>query len=243
MSSLNIPNKDSIVVTITEYDDLGNVNIETSGSPELRRISRNCWVSVGDDLCALQVLRLGTLVVRRNGDGKYTKKRERKKYTHIGVAVVIVVSPWYFLPYFVFYSAVYWTGTFQPIVFDGKKRQYLRPQTLPMVADTRLQAIRAADTWIQQYLTERGQGALLRLLSPSAKFRSDPASESQMQVLQQRYKIKTNKELTKGQAMDLLVRLQYGQSRVWRQQIKQQLEAQSKAQTKRERAVLLRAAR
>lgn len=109
-----------------------------------------------------------------------------------------------------------------------------------MVADTRSQAVRAADTWIQQYLTSRGQGSLLSLLSRNAKFRQHPASESQMQVLEKKYKIKTDRELTKGQAMDLLVRLQHGQSKVWRQRIKEQLEKQSKAHAKRERAILLR---
>lgn len=70
--SLNIAKleKDSIIVTITEYDDLGQVAIKTSGSSELCVISKNCWVSVGDNLCVLQVLRTGTLLVKRADDGK-----------------------------------------------------------------------------------------------------------------------------------------------------------------------------
>jgi len=53
----------------------------------------------------------------------------------------------------------------------------------------------------------------------NAKFRQEPATEAQIQVLRKRFGMKVvDGSLTKGQAMNLFARMQEGQGKIWRKQ-------------------------
>jgi hypothetical protein len=53
----------------------------------------------------------------------------------------------------------------------------------------------------------------------NAKFRQDPATDAQIQVLRRKFGMKVvDGALTKGQAMNLFARLQEGQGKIWRRQ-------------------------
>jgi ATP-dependent helicase IRC3 len=73
----------------------------------------------------------------------------------------------------------------------------------------------------------------------SAPFRKDSITDAQKKALS-RYKIATPTNLTKGQAMDLLTKLKFGQLNVWRTQFKLDAKQKQLKQKKMERAVLSR---
>lgn len=62
--------EDPIVrINVTEYEDFEEFMMETNESPALQNVSQYNWVTVGDRICALHVITLGTLVLRRDDDG------------------------------------------------------------------------------------------------------------------------------------------------------------------------------
>ena len=56
-------------------------------------------------------------------------------------------------------------------------------------------------------------------MSRNASYRKDVATDAQLRALK-RYKIVTQDKMTKGQAMDLLTKLKFGQLKIWKAQHK-----------------------
>ncbi|KAI8140480.1 P-loop containing nucleoside triphosphate hydrolase protein [Fennellomyces sp. T-0311] len=113
----------------------------------------------------------------------------------------------------------------------GGKKRFFRPQILPLTADTRSLAIRAADTWLNQNASRQQ----LHMARRTASFRNQPATAAQLSALK-RYKVEPKQELTKGHAMDLISRLKLGQRKVWQKERQKLVEKQKK----KARAVLTR---
>ena len=103
--------------------------IETNASPELRSVSANSWVTVGEDKCVLNILTVGTLKLElstEDGIWRGTLTRE---------------------------STINNNNNDNTPAIDKNNKQrrvFFRPTPLPLTADTRSMAIRAADTWIKQ---------------------------------------------------------------------------------------------
>ncbi|KAI8384977.1 P-loop containing nucleoside triphosphate hydrolase protein [Radiomyces spectabilis] len=177
---------------ITEYDDLGELSIDCSGLPDLRKLSRNQWVGVGDDMCVLTILSKGVLTLTREADD-------------------------------------IWRAKFQHTYEQKAERKFFRAHTINLEADSKQDAIRAADTWVQHKLLKNDR-SIWQMMSRSASYRDDPATERQLRILK-RYKIEPTQSFTKGQAMDLITRMKWGQGKIWRNIWKQHL-AQKKKQNK-----------
>ena len=184
--------------------------IETNASPELRSVSANSWVTVGEDKCVLNILTVGTLKLElstEDGIWRGTLTRE---------------------------STINNNNNDNTPAIDKNNKQrrvFFRPTPLPLTADTRSMAIRAADTWIKQNISRNQQFMASRI----ASFRKHPATEAQIKILK-RHKVESKQKLTKGQAMDLITRLKLGQRKIWHQERKKRLEYQKQ----QERAILRR---
>ncbi|KAG2176795.1 hypothetical protein INT44_007459 [Umbelopsis vinacea] len=97
------------------------------------------------------------------------------------------------------------------------KSIYTKPQELPITGDTRDQAIKAVDTYVKSYYKSNTPNS--QWVLRNAKFRQEPATEAQIQVLRKRFGMKVvDGSLTKGQAMNLFARMQEGQGKIWRKQ-------------------------
>lgn len=106
-----------------------------------------------------------------------------------------------------------WGGTVQyPVVRAGDHVRAYKPFAIPLEADCREAAIRATDTWLLRVV---GQPRL-QLARRDAAYRKHQASSAQLKALKNRFKIDPQSDLTKGQAMDLLTRLNAGQLKHWR---------------------------
>ncbi|KAG0167076.1 hypothetical protein DFQ28_003613 [Apophysomyces sp. BC1034] len=183
-----------IKIKVTEYDDLGEFMVDCSGSPSLRVASRNCWVAIGDDRCALTIMSKGGLILDKRNN--------------------------------------VWYAEFRPELDRRRKKQkiYCRPQKVPLQADTRDAAIHAADTWVQKKLTQEREGRLLSVINRNARYREQRASPAQMKILTG---YKFGHGLTKGQAMDLITRLKYGQGKIWQAELKRVKKEQLNQEKKR----------
>jgi ATP-dependent helicase IRC3 len=87
---------------------------------------------------------------------------------------------------------------------------YSKTRPLPLESDTLNSAIRAADTWITETLTKEKKAHILPLLRRNAAFRSRPATLSQIEALE-KYKVDIPNIPTKGQAMNILTKIKFGQ--------------------------------
>ncbi|KAI8368335.1 P-loop containing nucleoside triphosphate hydrolase protein [Choanephora cucurbitarum] len=125
-----------------------------------------------------------------------------------------------------------WKGTFRRE--DVKKNFFPRPVEIPLETEDLPSAIRASETWIQSNL-KVNRSFMLR----SAPFRKHKMTTPQQDALS-RYKIEVSPNLTKGQAMDLLTKLKYGQLSVWKKEIKQSDKRQAAEQKKMDAATLRR---
>ncbi|KAI7853093.1 P-loop containing nucleoside triphosphate hydrolase protein [Circinella umbellata] len=200
-----------IRIKITEYDDLNEFMIETSASPELRSLSGNSWVTVGEDKCVLNILTIGSLKLEKSKeDGIWRGTLTRESTINNNNNNVN-------------------DNTHGPN--NKQHRVFFRPTPLPLTADTRSMAIRAADTWVKQNIPRSQQFMASRV----ASFRKHPATEAQYKILK-RHKVEVKQKLTKGQAMDLITRLKLGQKKIWQQERKKRLGYQKK----QERAILRR---
>jgi ATP-dependent helicase IRC3 len=103
-----------------------------------------------------------------------------------------------------------WTGSFR---YENNNIR-AKPFSIPLESDDMVSAVRAADTWVQ-----KKYGGLLFQTSRYAAFRRDVITDSQKKALN-RYKIETADKMTKGQAMDLLTKLKFGQLKIWKTQFK-----------------------
>ncbi|KAI8889366.1 P-loop containing nucleoside triphosphate hydrolase protein [Backusella circina FSU 941] len=101
-----------------------------------------------------------------------------------------------------------WKGFFR----HASTRFYSKTRPLPLESDALNSAIRAADTWVTDSLTKENKAHILPLLRRNAAFRSRPASTSQIKALE-KYKVDIPFTPTKGQAMDILTRIKFGQRR------------------------------
>lgn len=115
-----------------------------------------------------------------------------------------------------------WTGTFR---YENNNYR-AKPFSIPLESDDMATAVRAADTWVQ-----KKYGNILQQSSRHASFRKHSITEAQKKALS-RYKIESAGNMTKGQAMDLLIKLKFGQLKLWKDHIKL-----GKAKIKEERKV------
>ncbi|KAI9021032.1 P-loop containing nucleoside triphosphate hydrolase protein [Phycomyces nitens] len=133
-----------------------------------------------------------------------------------------------------------WTGTFsrELIGKEGNKVR-TRPTDISLTADTRFSAIRAADTWIQKKLKGSDSSHLLMSLHHSAKYRNHPATEAQLKILS-KSKLFPKREISKGQAMDLISRLKFGQIEVWKKAAYEKAKRKFQADEANKKAALKR---
>ncbi|CAO3635437.1 unnamed protein product [Mucor hiemalis] len=106
-----------------------------------------------------------------------------------------------------------WTGTFR----YSTKDQHYRAFDIPLKSDDMVSAIRAADTWVHQKFGSAN--GIPYQISRKSAFRKGSVTEAQLKALE-RYKIETPDKMTKGQAMDLLTKLRFGQLKIWRNLVK-----------------------
>ncbi|KAI8380345.1 P-loop containing nucleoside triphosphate hydrolase protein [Blakeslea trispora] len=125
-----------------------------------------------------------------------------------------------------------WRGTYRRE--DVKRGFFPKPKEIPLETEDLLSAIRASETWMQENL-KTNRSLMLR----SAFFRKDKVTAPQLDALS-RYKVQVSPNLTKGQAMDLLTKLKYGQLNVWKQEIKQAGKDAAVKQKRMDAAVLRR---
>lgn len=127
-----------------------------------------------------------------------------------------------------------WRGS---VKYESRHRGYaLKMIPMQLEAHDLPSAIRAADTWIRLKFPNPH---ILNQLVKRARFRSDPITEAQIKMLK-RYKIDLPSDLNKGQAMDLLTRLKFGQLNTWRNQCKKKAKEQTADKKRQDAAVLSR---
>ncbi|KAL0095112.1 P-loop containing nucleoside triphosphate hydrolase protein [Phycomyces blakesleeanus] len=169
----------AVSLKVTEYDSLFEIVSDCSGGHELRSASRYTWVAVGDNTCALSVIGVGTIFVRRDSDG-------------------------------------IWHGSFShEITNKNGTRLRAHPRDISLSADSRFSAIRAADTWIHKKLQKEGQSHLLTTIQRNARYRNDPATKAQLDILK-KSNIVPKDPISKGQAMDLISRMKLGLLQCWK---------------------------
>jgi ATP-dependent helicase IRC3 len=189
-------------LTITEYDSVFEVMDDCSGSKDLYELSRNAWVAIGDQACVLAV-KNGSIKVEQGEDGKLT------------LSLRAIINDDRSIP---FYHLGIWCARLRKVLPNRYgKSIYTKPQELPITGDTRDQAIKAVDTYVKSYYKSSTQNS--QWVLRNAKFRQEPATEAQIQVLRKRFGMKVvDGSLTKGQAMNLFARMQEGQGKIWRKQ-------------------------
>lgn len=121
---------------------------------------------------------------------------------------------------------------------EQKKAVHCRARSIPLACDTRTSAIQAADTWLNHEY--RKHKHLLHRAKRNAAYRFKPATKAQLEYLSKRFNVQPKKKLTKGQAMDLLLRLSNGQGKIWRHTLAQAMEQERATQKQKESAVLRR---
>lgn len=122
---------------------------------------------------------------------------------------------------------------------DKKKKDiHCRAQSIPLACDTRTSAIQAADTWLSHEY--RKHMHLLHRAKRNAAFRFKPATQAQLDYLAKRFNVQPKRNMTKGQAMDLILRLKNGQGKIWRNTRAQAIQQQRATQKQKESAVLRR---
>ncbi|KAI9488383.1 P-loop containing nucleoside triphosphate hydrolase protein [Zychaea mexicana] len=209
-----------IRVKITEYDDLNEFMLESSVSPELHAVTPNSWVTVGQNKCALSILSFGTVRLEQSDkDGLWrgTLTRETRNARA---------------------SSDSSNDTTTTRNSSGKQKPvFRRRQKLPLTADTRATAIRAADTWLNQNISQQQQFMVRR----TAAYRRHPATDAQIKMLKRQH-VEPKQSLTKGQAMDLITRMVMGQRKIWQKERDKLVEYKKQQAKKQERAVLLRSA-
>ncbi|KAI7887228.1 hypothetical protein K492DRAFT_139840, partial [Lichtheimia hyalospora FSU 10163] len=119
-----------------------------------------------------------------------------------------------------------------------KEAIHCRAKTIPLACDTRTSAIQAADTWLKNEY--RKQKHLLHRAKRNAAFRFKPATEAQLEYLAKSFNVQPRKKMTKGQAMDLILRLKNGQGKIWRDSRTQAMEQERATQKQKASAVLRR---
>ncbi|RCH80583.1 hypothetical protein CU098_004766, partial [Rhizopus stolonifer] len=125
-----------------------------------------------------------------------------------------------------------WIGTFRRE--NIKSDFFPKPTRIPLEASDLPSAIRGSETWLQKSMTIN-RGSMLR----TASFRKDKMTEAQEKALS-RYKIEVSSKMTKGQAMDLLTKLRYGQLNIWKLEWKLNEKKKLLEKKKMDAAALLR---
>ncbi|KAG0788923.1 hypothetical protein G6F62_002408 [Rhizopus arrhizus] len=113
---------------------------------------------------------------------------------------------------------------------------YAKPHTIPLQSDHLVDAIRAADTWVQKKFSS---GYIFRQLARTAPFRKTPMSEAQRLAIE-KHKLDAPQTLSKGQAMDLLTKLKFGQLGLWKKEYMAHVKAQKEEQRRQNAAELKR---
>ncbi|KAI9301561.1 P-loop containing nucleoside triphosphate hydrolase protein [Cunninghamella echinulata] len=187
---------------ITEYDDIVEFMASYNGlNKNVNKISSNAWVAVGEDTYALAILGQGLLVIKRQSDNSWRATFQRRLQQQSSNKDDQPNS----------------TTTYAKASTKNKsKAYYTRNTKLPIEADDIETAIRASDTWVRHSLLAQNN-SVLALANRFAKFRLDPMTERQYDILK-KYKVQVKSNINKGQAMDLITRLQLGQARLWKKQ-------------------------
>lgn len=129
-----------------------------------------------------------------------------------------------------------WTGAFRYQLPGTSK--YAKPVSIHLEAAQRTEAIRGADTWIRKQFPALPK-YIHQQMWKSAPFRYDNVTDAQLKALR-RYKIEIPSKITKGQAMVLLTKLQFGQLAIWKNQIDQNIKLKKAEKKKQTVAVLSR---
>ncbi|KAL7323740.1 putative ATP-dependent helicase IRC3 [Mucor circinelloides] len=129
-----------------------------------------------------------------------------------------------------------WTGAFRYQLPGTSK--YAKPVSIHLEAAQRTEAIRGADTWIRKKFPALPK-YIHQQMWKSAPFRYDNVTDAQLKALR-RYKIEIPSKITKGQAMVLLTKLQFGQLAIWKNQIDQNIKLKKAEKKKQTVAVLSR---
>ncbi|KAI9478196.1 MAG: P-loop containing nucleoside triphosphate hydrolase protein [Benjaminiella poitrasii] len=188
-----------IKIQITEYDTLKELIADISASYELMNVSRNGWVSIGKDKYVLYVLTKGYLVVEKSKGTATVSCKSMIKTNEFSLE-----------------NPSIWIANFR--YQNAKKNIFGRTFDIPLEANDLPSAIRAADTWLHKKFSEINT-SLFYQLSRAAPFRKVKATDSQVKALQ-RYNITPSENMTKGQAMDLLTKLKFGQLGIWKKEVK-----------------------
>lgn len=108
-----------------------------------------------------------------------------------------------------------------------------------MTADSRDQAIKAMDTYLNNYYKADPTNSMW--IKRNARYRQEPATEAQIRVLKKRFGVTLSEgTLTKGQAMNLFARMQEGQGRIWRRQAESRMKQISEHEERVKAGVLRR---
>ncbi|KAI8994997.1 P-loop containing nucleoside triphosphate hydrolase protein [Pilobolus umbonatus] len=122
-----------------------------------------------------------------------------------------------------------WEGRFAYANSDW----WAKPSKPLFSADSLTSAIHAADTWLRHELGHQSLFASNR----NARFRYAPMTTAQRDLIS-KYNIKVSNDMTKGQAIDLITKLKYGQVSVWKDRIKSSIEQKQKRQKLLENSIL-----
>ncbi|KAL5519063.1 IRC3 [Sanghuangporus vaninii] len=195
---------DPTSVTYIDYDNPFDLVQDGSGAPHVINISRFGWVGCGGDIYVLECMGKGYIKIEPGVDND----GERMLYAHY-------VQP---IPE--------WELSNSPF----RKARFRRPRRI-LTARTLDEAIRGCD----KYATSKvARGNLAFGLYRTAKWRKQPASESQKAALSKWLnKSRTQDEttgknvdigsLTKGQAANLMTRLKHGAKGRYDKKVKQKL--------------------
>ncbi|TCD69925.1 hypothetical protein EIP91_005749 [Steccherinum ochraceum] len=182
-------------ITYVDHPDLFTFT-ETSGAPHIRTMSQNAWVGCGEDIYVLSCLTKGHIRI--------------EPYTYLdSVTEAKKNHPPDSPPQF---KASYTAATLPRVTAAILKISPYRQSQRILTANTLAEAVRGCDT----YATKVVPGPLGRGLLRNARWRREECTPGQKKWLQSRMRgantpsPQETSTLTKGQAADLITRIQHG---------------------------------
>jgi len=196
-------------ITYVDYEDPFSFIDHAFGAPHIRQLSQLAWVGCGDDVYVLECLAEGFI-------------RLEKKEGNAGEEPQFVVN---YTPRTVPMA----TAFMLKISPYQRSREVLRAQTLA-------EAIRGADTFAVQSVVK---GPHATGLKRNARWRLEPATESQKAMVRKRWKARPGlldpdgqskhriEKMTKGEAANIIARLKHGAQTRHEKKVKAQQRAQT----------------
>ncbi|KAF8632559.1 hypothetical protein AX15_001769 [Amanita polypyramis BW_CC] len=207
-------------ITYVDYDNPFDLVEGSSGAPHISTISKNAWVGCGGDVYVLECLGKGYVRVEPVESTEDSKSHYRGYYTPAMLDRLTAAS--------------------------FKVSPYLRSRPI-LTAENLSDAIRGCDTYVQAKIAK---GEMSGRLSRSANWRKKPASESQRQLIGKRWRIRPGlydgfsseeermqkiRDLTKGQAANILTRLKHGAQARFEKRLKENTRVLHTMQKERDR--------